>query len=138
MLSYVYSLLVKDSMVTLLKVGLDPYLGFYHQVKYGKPALSLDMIEEFRAIIGDSVVITAINNGELVETDFVNKGYGTSMTSNGKKKLISGYERRMSTLVTHAVFDYSISYRKIMEIQARLLGRYLQGEIDAYPVFGTR
>lgn len=138
LLSYAYSLLVKDFTVTLLAVGFDPYLGFYHQPKWGKPALALDMMEEFRPIIADSVVITVINNGEVTRDDFVVGPGGTVLTEAGRRRFIAAYERRLETLVRHPVFGYSVSYRRVFEVQARLLGRYLLGEIPEYPGFVTR
>ncbi|WP_324669315.1 CRISPR-associated endonuclease Cas4g/Cas1g [Geochorda subterranea] len=138
LLSYAYSLLVKDFTVTLLAVGFDPYLGFYHRPKWGKPALALDMMEEFRPIIADSVVITVINNGEITRSDFVVGAGGTALTEPGRRRFIAAYERRLATLVRHPVFGYSVSYRRVFEVQARLLGRYLLGEIPEYPGFVTR
>ncbi|MEW5937619.1 MAG: CRISPR-associated endonuclease Cas1 [Candidatus Thermoplasmatota archaeon] len=138
LLSYVYAILTKDVAVTLLAVGLDPYLGFYHRPRYGRPALALDLMEEFRPIIGDSVVISLINNAEVTEREFVRRGDATSLTTEGKKSVIRAYERRMDTLVTHPIFGYRVSYRRILEVQARLVGRYLSGEIKEYPMFCTR
>jgi CRISPR-associated protein Cas1 len=137
-LSYLYGILVKDVFVTLLAVGFDPYLGFYHRPKYGKPALALDLMEEFRPLIADSTAITLFNNGELSEKDFVRRGFGVSMTPKGKKTVVSGYERRMSSEITHPIFGYKVSYRRILEVQARLLARVVSGEIEDYPPFCTR
>ena len=125
-------------MVTALTVGFDPYLGFYHQPRYGKPALALDLVEEFRPLIADSVCLSLINNGELGPEHFITRGDATALTQNGRRKVIEAYERRMDTLVTHPLFGYAVSYRRILEIQARLLSRHLLGELPAYPVFRTR
>lgn len=138
MLSYAYSLLVKDITVTLLAVGFDPYLGFYHTIRYGRPSLGLDLMEEFRPIIADSVVIWVVNNRVLTPDDFIRRGKAASLTQNARKKFISAYERRIDSLVTHPVFGYRVSYRRVLEVQARLLGRYLTGEIAEYPSFRTR
>jgi CRISPR-associated protein Cas1 len=124
--------------ITLLTTGFDPYLGFYHAPKYGKPALALDMIEEFRPIIGDSVVINLINNKEILDSNFLARGNSTTLTSTGKKIVIRAYERRMDTLVTHPIFGYKVSYRRILEVQARMLGRAISNEIREYPIFYTR
>ncbi|MCP1392634.1 MAG: CRISPR-associated endonuclease Cas1, partial [Methanothrix harundinacea] len=137
-LSYLYGILVKDVFVTLLAVGFDPYLGFYHRPKYGKPALALDLMEEFRPLVADSTAITLFNNGELSEKDFVRRGLGVSMTPKGKKTVVSGYERRMSSEITHPIFGYKVSYRRVLEVQARLLARVVSGEIEGYPPFCTR
>ncbi len=138
MLSYAYSLLVKDITVTLGAVGFDPYLGFYHALRYGRPSLALDLMEEFRPIIADSVVLWTANNRVLGQDDFITRGRSVSLTPNARKKFIHAYERRLDALVTHPIFGYRISYRRVLEVQARLLGRYLMGEIDAYPSFRTR
>ncbi len=138
MLSYAYSLLVKDITVTLHAVGFDPYLGFYHAIRYGKPALALDLMEEFRPIIADSVVLWTVNNRVLVPGDFIRRGHGVAMTPAARRKFITAYERRMDSLVTHPIFGYRISYRRVLEVQARLLGRHLLGEIPQYPSFRTR
>ncbi|MDQ1313694.1 MAG: CRISP-associated protein Cas1 [Euryarchaeota archaeon] len=137
-LSYLYGILVKDMFVTLLAVGFDPYLGFYHRPKYGKPALALDMMEEFRPIIADSIAITLFNNKELSQKDFIKSQGGVTLTTNGKKTLVVGYERRMDSEITHPIFGYKISYRRVLEVQARLLARTISGEIPEYPPFSTR
>lgn len=138
MLSYLYSILSKDFTVVSLSVGLDPYLGFFHHPKYGKPALSLDLMEEFRPIVCDSVALTLINNHEIGENHFVKRGGAVSLTSIGKKTLINAYERRLEDLVIHPLFKYSMSYRKIFEVQTRLIARLTMGEIEEYPNFITR
>ena len=137
-LSFVYSMLMRQAMVSALAVGFDPYLGFYHQPKYGRPALALDLAEEFRPLIADSATLTLFNNGELKEKDFIERGGAVSLTQAGRKAVIGAFERRMDGLITHPLFKYSISYRRVMEVQARLLGRYLQGELKRYPAFTTR
>lgn len=138
MLSFAYSLLVKDLTVTLATVSFDPFLGFYHQPRYGRPALALDLMEPFRPLIADSVVIWCINNGVVSASDFQRVGGACCMTSESRKKLILAYERRMHSLITHPVFDYRISYRRVLEVQCRLLARYLEGEIPSPPSFVTR
>ncbi|MCK9565843.1 MAG: CRISPR-associated endonuclease Cas1 [Methanothrix sp.] len=137
-LSYLYGILVKDLFVTLYAVGFDPYLGFYHRPRYGRPALALDMMEEFRPLIADSVAINLFNNEEISKKDFIKTRAGVSLTSNGKKAVVAGYERRMETEIVHPVFGYKVSYRRVLEVQARLLARTISGEIREYPPFCTR
>ena len=137
-LSFLYSMLIRQAMVSAMAVGFDPYLGFYHQPKYGRPALALDLVEEFRPLIADSAALTLFNNSELKEKDFIHRGGAVSLTQDGRKAVIGAFERRMDTLITHPLFKYSISYRRIMEVQARLLGRHLLGELKKYPAFTTR
>ena len=138
MLSFLYAVLAKDLSVTAYSVGLDPYLGLMHRPRHGRPSLALDLMEEMRPIIVDSVVLSMINNGEASGKDFL-RGMGKVYMSDAlRKKLIRAYERRMSTLIKHPVFEYTISYRRVLEVQARLFSRYLMGEMDDYPVFCTR
>ena len=138
LLSLAYAMLAREWTVTLHAVGLDPFLGFYHQPRYGRPALALDVMEEFRPLIADSVVLTAINNGEVRSEDFIRRMGSVALTPEGRRRFIETYERRMSQEITHPVFGYQVSYRRILEVQARLLGRYLCGEIPEYPSFTTR
>ena len=138
LLSFAYSLLVKDCTITLLRVGFDPYLGFYHQPRYGRPALALDIMEVFRPLIADSTVITAVNNGVVKQSDFYRAAGSVALKSEGRKRFIQAYERRMDTLITHPTFRYRISYRRVLEVHARLLARFLMGEIDQPPEFTTR
>jgi len=138
LLSFAYSLLAKDLAVTARAVGLDPFLGFFHQPRYGRPALALDLMEEFRPIIADSVVLSAINTGVVTATDFLRSSLGVAMKPDGRKRFMRAYERRMEEEVTHPVFGYRISYRRVLEVQCRLLGRHLLGEIASYPEFRTR
>ncbi|MDH7515689.1 MAG: CRISPR-associated endonuclease Cas1, partial [Bacteroidota bacterium] len=129
---------VKDMTVTLLAAGFDPYLGFYHAPRYGRPALALDLMEEFRPVIAESVVLWAVNNRVVQASDFIRRGTAVSLTQEGRKKFLRAYERRMDTLVTHPVFGYKISYRRVLDVQCRLLGRVLSGEISQYPAFRVR
>jgi CRISPR-associated protein Cas1 len=138
LLSFAYSLLAKDCTIACYAVGFDPMMGFYHQPRFGRPALALDLMEPFRPLIAESAALSAINNRMVRPKDFVAAGPAVSLTVAGRKGLLHSYELRMDTLVTHPIFDYRVSYRRLLEIQARLLARYLQSEIGAYPVFVTR
>ena len=138
LLSFAYAMLTREWTVTLSAVGLDPYRGFYHQMRYARPALALDMMEPFRPLVADSAVIMAINNGEVKPEDFIVASTGCNLKATGRKRFIAAFERRMSQEVTHPVFNYRISYRRLFEVQARLLSRYLTGEIPRYPTFVTR
>ncbi len=138
LLSYAYSLLVRTISVTLTAVGFDSYRGFYHQPRYGRPALALDLMEPFRPLLAESAVLTAINNGEVRPTDFVSVSGSVNLTADGRKRFIAAYERRLGQEVTHPLFGYKVSYRRLLELQSRLLGRFLLGELDDYPNFTTR
>lgn len=138
LLSFGYSLLVKDIAVAARAVGFDPFLGFYHQPRYGRPALALDLMEEFRPIIADSVVLSLINTSAVTGADFVRSSLGVAMKPEARKRFMRAYERRLEEEVTHPVFGYRISYRRVLEVQCRLLARHLLGEIDTFPEFRTR
>ena len=138
LLSYAYALLTRTVTVTLTAVGFDVYRGFFHQPRYGRPALALDMMEPFRPLIADSVVLTAVNNGEVQHKDFVAAGHSVNLTNDGRKRFIATFERRLSQEVTHPIFGYRISYRRLIELHSRLLARFFRGEIFEFPQFLTR
>ncbi len=138
MLSFVYSLLVKDGVRALMAVGLDPYRGVYHQLRYGRPSLALDLVEEFRPLVGDSVVLQLVNNRMVDRSDFIQRGLGCALREPARRTVIRAYEARMDALVRHPLFGYRVSYRRVMETQARLLARAIAGELRVYRPFVTR
>ena len=138
LLSFAYSLLVRTWTVTLAAVGFDAFRGLYHQPRYGRPALALDLMEPFRPLVADSVVVQAINNGEVRPADFVSAAGAVNLTTAGRRRFIATYERRLGHEIVHPLFGYRVSYRRLMEMQARLLGRFLLGELPEYPNFTTR
>jgi CRISP-associated protein Cas1 len=138
MLSLAYSLLAKDCLLAVLAVGFDPYLGFYHQPRFGRPALGLDLMEEFRPLIAESTVLSCINNRIITDKDFVKAGQAVNLTAPGRKRFFQTYEQRMSSLLTHPLFDYKVSYRRALELQARLLAKTLTAEIAEYTPLMTR
>lgn len=138
LLSFLYSLLTKDLTVTLHSVGFDPLLGFLHQPRYGKPALALDLAEEFRPLIADSTVLSLVNNREVQANDFITRAGAVALTDAGRRAVMAAYERRLQSEITHPIFGYKISYRRVLEVQARLLARTVLGELPEYPSFLTR
>jgi len=138
LLSLGYSLLTKDLTVILQAIGFDPFLGFYHRPRYGRPALALDLAEEFRPLVVDSVVIQVLNTGEIGPGDFLTRGPACSLTAAGRRTFIQAYERRLDTLIRHPLFGYTISYRRVLDVQARLLAACVQGEFKEYAPFVTR
>ncbi len=138
LLSFAYACLVREYTVVLHHVGLDPYVGFLHQPRPGRPALALDMMEELRPVIADSVVISAINNGVVAPGDFVERATGVALADAARNRFITVFERRMDELATHPVFGSRLSYRRILEVQARLLARHLTGEVAKYAEYRVR
>jgi CRISPR-associated protein Cas1 len=108
LLSLAYSLLVKDFTIACYAVGFDPYLGYYHQPRFGRPALALDLMEPFRPLIADSAVLTAINSRMVTAKDFVQAGPAVALTPAGRKAFFRSYELRMDSLVTHPHFEYRV------------------------------
>lgn len=138
LLSLGYALLAKDCTVALLAEGLDPWWGLYHRPRHGKPALALDLMEEFRPLVADSAVITAVNTGMLCLADFEVSGAGCALRPSGRKAFLRAYQGRLEQLVTHPVFDYRCSWRSVIRLQARLLSRWLRGDIPEYRGMVTR
>jgi CRISP-associated protein Cas1 len=138
MLSLAYSLLSKDCTLAALAVGFDPYIGFFHQPRFGRPALGLDLMEEMRPLIAESTVLSCINNRVVTERDFVRAGQAVNLTAAGRKRFFQMYEQRMSSLITHPLFDYKVSYRRALELQTRLLAKTLTSEIPEYVPLLTR
>lgn len=138
LLSLAYAFLTRDLTFVCHAIGFDPYVGFYHQPRFGRPALALDLMEGFRPLVADSAVLTALNSRMVQPKDFVSSGGAVALTDGGRRGLIRAYEQRMDTLVTHPLFGYRVSYRRILEIQARLMARLVEGELSRYPGFETR
>ena len=138
LLSFAYAMLARSLTVALATAGFDPYRGFFHQPRYGRPALALDLMEPFRPLVADSAVLTAVNNGELGPKDFLRAAGAVALSGAGRKRFISCFERRLAVETTHPQFGYRVDYRRLFLLQARLLGRHLLGEIPAYPDFVTR
>jgi len=138
MLSFGYALLAKECTVAALAEGLDPWWGLYHKPRHGRPALALDLMEEFRPLVVDSAVITAVNTGMLAASGFQRSKAGCMMKPAARKAFIRAYEARLDQLVTHPIFDYRCSWRSIIRLQARLIARWLTGDVPAYTGMVTR
>jgi CRISPR-associated protein Cas1 len=137
-LSFCYALLVKETTAALYSVGLDPTIGVFHAIRPGRPALALDLAEEFRPIVADSVVLSAFNTGEVVDADFQVSSLGVALRPQAKRTIVATFERRMGQTIEHPIFGYKISYRRIIHVQARLLARTFVGDIEDYPPMTTR
>ena len=138
LLSLAYSLLAKDCTLAALAVGFDPYIGFFHQPRAGRPALALDLDEEFRPLVAESAVLTALNNRIVEPGDFLRAGNAVNLTKAGRRRFFDCYEKRMNDTLRHPIFNYQVSYRRALELQARLLAKALTGEISAYWPLMTR
>jgi CRISP-associated protein Cas1 len=138
LLSLAYSVLAKELTGVCHAVGLDPFLGFFHQPRYGRPALALDLMEEFRPLVADSVAISLINRGEVGESDFFSSASGTFLNERGRRSFWEAWARRLDSEVTHPQFGYRMAYRRMLEVQARQLWRFVRGEAGRYHAFTTR
>ncbi len=138
LLSFAYACLLRECAVVLHRVGLDVGVGFLHRPRHGRPALALDLMEEFRPVVADSAVLRAINTGGVRPADFLVRSHGVELTREGRKRFLRFYERRLAERIKHPRFAYAMSWRRILEVQARLLAKTLQGELHVYPAFVVR
>lgn len=138
LLSLGYSVLAKELAGVCHAVGLDPFLGFMHQPRYGRPALALDLMEEFRPLVADSVAISLVNRGEIDPGDFIRSANGTFLNEQGRRRFWEAWFRRLDNEVKHPEFGYKMSYRRMLEVQARQLWRVVRGDAPTYHGFTTR
>lgn len=138
MLSLGYTLLLHQVSAATQVVGFDPYLGFLHQPRHGRPSLALDLMEEFRPIIADSVVLNIVNHRILSAQDFHEELGVVHLKPQARKTFYAKFEDRLREEVQHPQFGYRTSYRRCIELQARLLGKWLTGEIPAYLPLSVR
>ena len=138
LLSFGYAMLSKEALAAIIAVGFEPGLGVYHAQRPGRPALALDLMEEFRPLIVDSTVLSVVNTGEARPQHFIRRGIGISLNDDGRRVFIRAFERRLQSKVTHPLFEYEATYRRALWMQARLLARAIQGDISEYPPFITR
>ena len=138
LLSFAYAMLAKYCFSAVLTVGFDPYKGFFHQGRHGKPSLALDLMEEFRPVIADSVVLTLINNEALTKADFIIWRDACSLTEAGRRAFFAAYEKRKSTEISHPVYGYRMTYSRMLEVQARMLAAFVRGETPSYTGFMVR
>lgn len=138
LLSFGYSLLTNQVASAVQLVGLDHYVGYLHSSVYGRPALALDIMEEFRPVIVDSVVLTMLNNRMLTAEDFVVELGAYRLKDERRKVFFTEFEERLNEEVTHPIFGYRVKYRRCIELQVRLVAKFLTGEIDEYPPFLVR
>lgn len=138
LLSFGYSLLTGQVASIVQSIGFDHFVGYLHSSFYGRPSLALDLVEEFRPIIVDQMILTLLNKRVLTPDDFVVEA-GTYRLKNEQRKLFfTAFEERLSEEIAHPIFGYKATYRRCIELQGRLLAKCLMNEIDSYPPFFTR
>lgn len=137
-LSFGYTLLASCVSSAVQSVGLDPFVGYLHSSQFGKPALALDIMEEFRPLIVDSTVLTVVNNRILQQRDFVEDLGSCRLTDSARRQFLHRFEERMSTTILHPVFNYQATYRRCLELQVRVLAKYLMGDVPQYSPFIVR
>lgn len=136
LLSFVYTLLVHDCRSALEGVGLDPCVGFLHTDRPGRPSLALDLMEEFRAVFADRLVLSLINRKQIQAKDFNDSAGGAvSMTDAARKTLLSAWQQRKQEEITHPYLGEKCQLGLLPHIQAQLLARHLRGDLEAYPPF---
>jgi len=136
LLSFLYTLLTHDCRAALEGVGLDPQIGFFHSLRSGRPALALDTVEEFRAIIADRLALTLINREQIQPADFEKReGGAVYLNETGRKTVIAEYQRRKQEEVKHPLLKTPVPYGLLMHLQARLLARTLRDETEGYLPF---
>jgi len=137
-ISFAYALLVHECTVALRLARLEPSIGAYHVSRPGRPAFSLDLMEPFRPLVADSVALGAFNRGELTEGHFHQTASGCVLTSAGRKAFMHAYGRRMNTEITHPVFAYRLSYRRMLVLHARMIAAWLVGDVPGLAFLTTR
>ncbi|HZA23105.1 MAG TPA: type I-C CRISPR-associated endonuclease Cas1c [Dehalococcoidia bacterium] len=139
LLSFLYALLRSDYEGAIEGVGLDPQIGFLHAVRPGRPSLALDLMEELRPLVADRLVLTLINRRQLTAKDFTERpGGGILLSDDGRRTLLTAYQKRKSEEVYHPVVDRNMPIGLIPHLQARLLARHLRSDLEHYPPFVGR
>lgn len=133
LLSFLYAVLLNDCRSALETVGLDPQLGYLHSVRPGRPALALDLLEEFRSIIADRLVLTLINRRQIQDSDFERRDGGAVLLNDaGRKTVITAYQERKQESLKHPLLEEPVPIGLLPHIQARLLARVLRGDAEGY------
>ena len=136
MLSLAYTLIANDCAAALETVGLDPYVGYLHALRPGRTSLALDIMEEFRAYLGDRFVLSLINKRQITPKDFLYQGdNGVVMTDKGRKTFITAWQNRKRETIIHPYLNEKVEIGLLPYVQAMMLARYIRKDIDDYPVF---
>jgi len=135
-LSFLYTLLTYEVVSALEAVGLDPYMGFLHVDRPGRPSLALDLMEELRPVFVDRLALSLVNRRQISGKGFAKKeSGGVLMDENTRKVVLSAWQKRKQDQVTHPFLKERIPFGLIPHAQALLLARHLRGDLDAYPPF---
>jgi CRISPR-associated protein Cas1 len=136
LLSFLYTLLAHDVESALETVGLDPYVGFFHTDRPGRPGLALDMMEELRPYMADRLALNLVNLNQVNGDDFYKKeNGGVILRDDGRKKVIAAWQKRKQDMITHPYLNEKIPIGLLPYVQAMLMARFLRGDIDGYPPF---
>lgn len=138
LLSFAYAMLTHECISALRTAGLEPSIGAYHTTRPGRPALALDLMEPFRPLIADSVAVSLLNRGEVGPGHFLDTAAGCALTDPGRRAFFDAWGRRLATEVTHPVFDYRLSYRRMLMLHARLVAAWLLDEVPTPAFLTTR
>jgi CRISPR-associated protein Cas1 len=139
LLSFVYTLLAHDVRSALETVGLDPAVGFLHRDRPGRPGLALDIMEEFRPVIADRLVLSLINRRQLGKKGFTKAANGAvTMDNETRKTVLTEYQSRKQDEIHHPYIEETVPIGLLFFIQANLMARYIRGDIDGYPPFFWR
>jgi len=136
LLSFFYTLLTNDVASALEGVGLDPYVGFLHQDRPGRPSLALDLMEELRPVFADRLALSLVNRKQILGKGFTAKeSGGVLMDDETRKGVLTAWQERKKEEIVHPYLKERIPFGLIPHVQAMLLARYLRGDLDAYPPF---
>lgn len=138
LLSFSYTLLANEVQASLEAVGLDPYIGFFHTLRPGRPSLALDLMEELRAYLGDRFVLSLINKRQICIDDFIEKAENPILSDSARKIVLSAWQQRKKEIITHPFIDEKMPVGLIPYVQSMLLARFLRGDLDDYPTFIIR
>ena len=136
LLSFVYTLLTNSITSALETVGLDPYVGYLHTERPGRASLSLDLVEELRAVLADRFVLSLINKKIVSKKNFSHKENGAVLMDDElRRKVLTEWQNKKKETITHPYLKEKVEWGMVPFVQAMLLARYLRGDLDGYPVF---
>ncbi len=136
LLSFLYALVRHDCLAALTSIGLDPFVGFLHAERPNRPALALDLMEEFRPWLADRLAVTLINRQQIGPGDFkLREGGAVEFTDAGRKRVIKAYQERKQEKLTHPLLDQAFRIAQLPFVQARVLARHLRGDLPDYMPF---